>query len=384
MRTLRIAMNGVTGRMGYGQHLRNAILPIRDAGGVVLPDGSTVQVEPVLVGRRADRLQEIAAAHGIERWSTDLDAVLSDVDVYFDAQATAGRAAAVRTAIAAGKHVYAEKPSAQTATEAFELARQAEAAGVTTGVVHHMLYLPGPAALRRLAAEGFFGRILSVRLEFGYWVFDGEHRAGQRPSWNYRAEDGGGITADMFTHLNYLVERIVAPVRGVYAVATTHVPRRWDEQGEPYAATADDAVYSTLDLDGGAVAVVNASWGVRMFRDEVLQIQVDGTAGSAVAGFQSCVTQHASVTPAMSGDTARPLSDERTRWAAVPPSGPAASPFRLQWEDYLRDVAAGRPHANDLGSAARGVQLGELALTSSGSRQRVAVPALVPAGRGTR
>ncbi len=374
MRTLRIAMNGVTGRMGYGQHLRNAILPIRDAGGVVLPDGSRVQVEPVLVGRRAERLQELGAEHGIERWSTDLDAVLPDVDIYFDAQATAGRAAALRTAMAAGKHVYAEKPSAQTAAEAFELARLRDETGVTAGVVHHMLYLPGPAMLRRLVAEGFFGRILSVRLEFGYWVFDGEHRPGQRPSWNYRAEDGGGVTADMFTHLNYLVERIVAPVRGVYAVAATHVPRRWDEQGAPYEVTADDAVYSTLDLDGGAVAVVNASWGVRMFRDEVLQIHVDGTAGSAVAGFQRCVTQHASVTPVMSGDTARALTDERTRWTAVPPTGEAANPFRLQWEEYLCDVAAGRAHANDLESAARGVQLAELALRSSDEHQRVEVP----------
>lgn len=374
MPALRIAMNGVTGRMGYGQHLRNAILPIRDAGGVALPDGSRVQVEPVLVGRRGDRLQEIAAEHGIEHWSTDLEAVLADVDVYFDAQATPGRAAALTSAMRAGKHVYAEKPSAQTAGEAFELARLREEAGVTAGVVHHMLYLPGPAALRRLVAEGFFGQILSVRLEFGYWVFDGEHRPNQRPSWNYRVEDGGGITADMFTHLNYLVERIVAPVQGVYAVTTTHVPRRWDEKGEPYAATADDAVYSTLDLEGGAVAVVNASWDVRMFRDEVLQIHVDGTQGSAVAGFQQCVTQHASVTPVMSGDTSRTLMDERTRWTPVPQDGQGGNPFRAQWEEYLRDVVAGRPHANDLVSAARGVQLAELALLSSGSGQRVEVP----------
>lgn len=379
MRTLTVAMNGVTGRMGLGQHLRGAILPLRAEGGVLLQDGSRVQIEPILVGRRADRLQELASEHQVERWSTDLDAVLSDpgVDVYFDAQATAGRAEALRRAMAAGKHVYAEKPSASTAQEALDLERRARETGVTAGVVHHMLYLPGPSALRRLVSEGFFGRVLSVRLEFGYWVFDGQHRPAQRPSWNYRTEDGGGITSDMFTHLNYLVERIVAPVRGISAVATTHVPQRWDETGGAYTATADDAVYATIELDGGGVGVVNASWGVRMFRDEVLQIQVDGTLGSAVAGFQSCVAQHSSLTPVMSGDTERELIDERTRWGAVARPASVPSPFRLQWEDYLRDVVSDRPHLNDLGSAARGVQLGELALASSREGRRLEVP---PAG----
>lgn len=374
--TLRIAMNGVTGRMGHGQHLLNAVLPIRQAGGVTLPDGSRVQVEPVLVGRRAERLRELAAQHDVERWSTDLDGVLSDpeIDIYFDAQATDGRAAALTRALQAGKHVYAEKPSASTAAEAFELARLQQETGLTAGVVHHMLYLPGPAKLRALAAEGFFGQVHAVRLEFGYWVFPGEHRPAQRPSWNYRTESGGGITSDMFTHLNYLVERIVAPVRGVYAVTRTHVPRRWDERGDAYDATADDAVYSTLDLDGGATAVVTASWVERMFRDEVLQLHVDGSEGSAVAGFHGCVIQPGAATPVMSGDTARPVTDERTRWLPVPPVGPAVNPFRQQWEEYLRDVALGRPHANDLASAARGVQLGELALRSSRERRHVEVP----------
>ena len=374
MRTLRIAMNGVTGRMGLGQHLRNAVLPIRDAGGVTGPDGERVQVEPILVGRRAERLREIATEHGVARWTTDVDAALEDADVYFDAQATPGRAAALTAAMTAGKHVFAEKPSAENAAEAFALARLRDERGVTAGVVHHMLYLPGPSRLRELAAEGFIGRILSVRLEFGYWVFDGEARPAQRPSWNYRAQEGGGITADMFTHLNYLVERIAAPVREVHAVATTHVPERWDEKGRRYVATADDAVYSTLTLEGGAVAVVNASWGTRMLRDEILQIHVDGTGGSAVAGFQQCLVQPAAATPLMTGDVARPLRDERTRWLPLPERGDAANPFRLQWEEYLRDVAAGRPHRNDLLSAARGVQLAELALRSSTDGHRLEVP----------
>lgn len=374
MRPLRIAMNGVTGRMGYGQHLVNAILPIRDEGGVATAGGTRLTVEPILVGRRSDRLKEIADAHGIDRWTTDLDTAVGDADIYFDAQATPGRAAALTAAMAAGKHVFAEKPSAETTAEAFELARLRERAGVTAGIVHHMLYLPGPSRLRDLVRQGTLGRILSVRLEFGYWVFPGDARPAQRPSWNYRSEDGGGITADMFTHLNYLVERIVAPVREVHAVVTTHLPTRWDEQGQPYAATADDAVYSTLGLDGGAVAVVNASWGTRMMRDEVLQIHVDGTDGSAVAGFQRCVLQPGAVTPVMTGDVARPLRDERTAWMRVPEQGPARNPFRLQWEEYLRDVAAGRPHENDLVSAARGVQLAELAHQSSREGLRVEVP----------
>lgn len=382
-RTLRIAMNGVTGRMGYRQHLQRSILPIRDAGGVVLEDGSRLQVEPVLVGRDASRLRDLAARHGVAGWTTDLDTVIGDpsIDVYFDAQVTSRRYAALKSAMNAGKHVYTEKPTAETLTEAIALARLRETTGVTAGVVHDKLYLPGLVALRRLVDAGYFGRILSLRGEFGYWVWEGEDHPAQRPSWNYRTADGGSITTDMYCHWNYVLEGIIGPVRSVTTTVTTHIPTRWDEDGEPYEATADDAAYGIFELETPAgdpvVAQINSSWAVRVHRDELVEFQVDGTQGSAVAGLFGCVTQSRASTPSPVWNPDEPTGERfRDQWedASIPalPNG-----FRAQWEDFLRDVAAGRPHRYGLLSAARGVQLAELGLRSSAEGRRLAVPEIV-------
>lgn len=281
--TLRIAMNGVTGRMGYRQHLVRSLLAIREQGGVDLGDGSTLWPEPVLVGRRASALRTIAARHGLEHWTTDLDGALADpsVAVYFDAQITAAREDAVRKAVAAGKHVYCEKPTAAGLDGALALARQARDAGIKHGVVQDKIFLPGLRKLKRLVDGGFFGDVLSVRGEFGYWVFEGDWQPAQRPSWNYRAEDGGGIVRDMFPHWEYVLRELIGPVRSVQAEVVTHLPRRWDERGTPYEATADDAAYGTFRLAGGAVAQINSSWAVRVHRDELVEFQIDGTEGSA-------------------------------------------------------------------------------------------------------
>jgi predicted dehydrogenase len=378
-RPLRIAMNGVTGRMGYRQHLVRSILAIRDQGGVLLDDGSTVQVEPILVGRNPDRLSQMAKQHGVESWSTDVDAVLADdtVDIYFDAQVTSRRVAALSAAIAAGKAVYTEKPTAETVKEAVELARLANDAGAIVGVVHDKLYLPGLVKLRRLVDEGFFGRILSLRGEFGYWVFEGEVQAGQRPSWNYRAEDGGGMTVDMFCHWNYVLEGILGPVRSVYAQAVTHIPERWDEQGRPYTATADDAAYGIFEIEGGVIAQINSSWAVRVHRDELVEFQIDGTHGSAVAGLHRCVAQQRAHTPKPVWNPDLVETEPfRDQWTDVPANDELGNGFRAQWEDFIRDVVDGRPHRYDLLSAARGVQLAELGLRSSVEGCRVTVPEL--------
>ncbi|GAA2017257.1 Gfo/Idh/MocA family oxidoreductase [Pseudokineococcus marinus] len=379
-RTLRIAMSGVTGRMGYRQHLVRSILPIREAGGVVAPDGSRVQVEPVLVGRSEDKLRELAARHGVEEWTTDVDGVVNDpsVDVYFDAQVTSRRAAALTAAMKAGKHVFTEKPTAETLDEAVDLARLAMTTGVTVGVVHDKLYLPGLVKLRRLVDEGFFGRILSLRGEFGYWVFEGDGQPAQRPSWNYRAEDGGGITVDMFCHWNYVLEGILGRVETVTARTATHIPARWDEQGREYAATADDAAYGIFDVEGGVVAQINSSWAVRVFRDELVEFQVDGTHGSAVAGLNRCVAQHRSHTPMPVWNPDLPVTEPfRDQWLEVPANAELDNGFKRQWEEFLLDVAAGRPHRYDLASAARGVQLAELGLRSSAEGRRLEVPEIV-------
>ncbi|WP_159791876.1 Gfo/Idh/MocA family protein [Puerhibacterium puerhi] len=380
-RTLRIAMNGVTGRMGYRQHLLRSILPIREQGGVLLPDGTRVQVEPVLVGRNETRLRELAAQHDVAEWTTDLDAAIADpaTDVVFDASMTSLRAKTLTKAMQAGKHVYTEKPTAETLAEAVELARLRAEVGVTAGVVHDKLYLPGLVKLRRLVDEGFFGRILSLRGEFGYWVWEGDVQPAQRPSWNYRAQDGGGMTTDMFCHWNYVLEGIVGTVRTVTSQTATHIPTRWDEQGRPYEATADDAAYGIFQLETPAgdpvVAQINSSWAVRVHRDELVEFQVDGTEGSAVAGLFRCVAQPRSATPKPVWNPDLPTTERfRDQWLEIPANADLDNGFKAQWEEFLRDVVAGRPHRFDLLSAARGVQLAELGLRSSAEGRRLDVP----------
>ena len=298
-RTVRVIMNGVTGRMGYRQHLVRSMLAIRDEGGISLPDGDRITVEPILVGRNAEKLATLAAQHGVADYTTSLDEALTDdsATIYFDAQVTSERKKAILKAIGAGKHIYTEKPIAESVAEGIELVTAAREAGVINGVVHDKLYLPGLVKLKRLIDSGFFGRILSVRGEFGYWVFEGDLIPAQRPSWNYRAEDGGGIMLDMFPHWNYVLENLFGRVQAVTAKAVTHIPERWDEQGRKYAATADDSAYAIFELDGDVIAQVNSSWAVRVDRGELVEFQVDGTHGSAVAGLFGCRIQSRVSTP---------------------------------------------------------------------------------------
>src|SRR6516162_5053433 len=377
-KVIHVAVNGVTGRMGYRQHLVRSLLAIREQGGIRLDDGTVLYPEPVLVGRSEERLRVIAERHGLARWTTSLDEVLADpdVDVYFDTQVTSARETALARAIAAGKHVYTEKPVAHSAAAAFGLAEAATAAGITHGVVQDKLFLPGVIKLRRLLREGFFGRVLSVRVEFGYWVFEGDGIPAQRPSWNYRAEDGGGIVLDMFPHWQYLLEDLFGPVRAVYARRAIHLPRRWDESGEPYDVTADDAAYAVLEFAGGAIASVNSSWAVRVNRRELLELQVDGTQGSAVAGLRECAIQHKVTTPmpVWNPDLPDPL-DYQAMWTDVPDNMTFDNGFKAQWELFLKDAARGRPFPWDLFAGARGVQLAELAMRSSDEGRRVEVPA---------
>jgi predicted dehydrogenase len=378
-KVISVALNGVTGRMGYRQHLVRSLLSIREQGGVRLSDGSSLWPEPILVGRSEERLRAIASRHGLSRWTTSLDSVLGDpsVEVYFDTQVTSLREESLMRAISAGKHVYTEKPVASSLEGAVRLARAARAAGIVHGVVHDKLFLPGVIKLRRLVREGFFGRVLSVRLEFGYWVFEGDGIAAQRPSWNYRAADGGGIVLDMFPHWQYLLNDLFGPVTALYARTATHVPRRWDESGIAYDATADDAAYAVLEFSGGAFASVNSSWAVRVNRRELLELQVDGTDGSAVAGLRHCAVQHRVSTPmpVWNPDLPDPL-DYQSQWTDVPDNTTFENGFKAEWELFLKSVAEGTPFTWDLVEGARGVQLATLALQSSASGQRVLVPEL--------
>ena len=378
-KVIQIAMNGVTGRMGCRQHLVRSVLAIREEGGVPLDDGTVLYPEPVLVGRDEGRLRRIADQYGVQRWSTNLDEVLADpeIAVYFDAQVTSVREASLLKAIAAGKHVYTEKPVAESLDGALRLATAAREAGVVHGVVHDKLFLPGIIKLRRLIREGFFGRILSVRLEFGYWVFEGDVVPAQRPSWNYRADQGGGIVLDMFPHWQYLLEDLLGPVTALYARRTTHIPKRWDESGNPYEATADDAAYAVLEFGDGTIASVNASWAVRVNRRELLELQVDGVHGSAVAGLRNCAVQHRVATPVPVWNPDVPDgNDYPAQWTDVPDTESYENGFKAQWQLFLAHASQGKPFRWDLVQGARGVQVAELALRSSAEGRRLDVPAL--------
>ncbi len=378
-RVVGIIMNGVTGRMGKNQHLIRSIVAIREQGGIPVSDGEVIWPEPLLVGRSEAKLAALAAELGLERWSTDLDAALADpqYEIYFDAQLTSARPAAVEKAIAAGKHVYCEKPVTPDVETALALGRAARDAGVKAGVVQDKLFLPGLLKLQRLVRSGYFGRIIAARGEFGYWVYPGPEPEPQRPSWNYRREDGGGIISDMFAHWRYVLDNVFGPVRSVMAVGATHIPERIGEDGKPYEATAEDAAYAIFEFDNGLVVQMNSSWAVRVNRDELFELQVDGTDGSAVAGLRGCKIQPAAATPksTWNPDLPDPIA-HRESWIEVPATEPPENGFKLQWEAFLRHVVLDEPFPWDFVEGARGVQLYELAEQSWKERRWVDVPEL--------
>jgi predicted dehydrogenase len=333
--------------------------------------------EPILVGRNERKLADLAAQHGIERWTTDLDEALRDdsAPIYFDAQVTQAREKSIKAAIAAGKHIYTEKPTSESLAGALELAKLAKEAGVKNGVVHDKLYLPGLVKLKRLIDGGFFGQILSVRGEFGYWVFEGDWQTAQRPSWNYRKEDGGGIVVDMFCHWSYVLENLFGRPQAVTAKAVTHIPTRIDEHGQSYAATADDAAYGIFELPNDVIAQINSSWAVRVYRDELVEFQIDGTEGSAVAGLRECKIQHRATTPMPVWNPDLPVTERfRDQWQVVPDNADLDNGFRVQWEQFLRHVLEDGPHPYDFLAGARGVQLAELGLQSSAEGRRLEIP----------
>jgi predicted dehydrogenase len=374
-----VIMNGVTGRMGANQHLVRSILAIRQQGGVRCGDGDTIMPEPVLVGRNAAKLKALAATHGGLRWTADLDAALSDAanQVYFDALTTSLRVPNVSKAIAAGKHIYCEKPISTTLADAYGLYKFAKKARVRHGVVQDKLWLPGMLKLMMLVDTGFFGRILAVRGEFGYWVFEGDQAPCQRPSWNYRSEEGGSILIDMFCHWRYVLDNILGPVKAVSAIGATHIPKRWDEAGKPYACTADDAAYAHFELEGGIPVAFNSSWCVRVRRDDLLVIQVDGTKGSAIAGLRDCWIQPLAATPrpVWNPDIENPINFY-DGWTKLPNQRVYENAFKVQWELFLRHAVKGEPFAWGLLEGAKGVQLAEKGAESWKKRKWIDVPEL--------
>lgn len=382
-RTVRVGiiMNGVTGRMGTNQHLLRSMVPIIKQGGVRLADGRCAIPDPILVGRNEGKLRDLATQSGIQKWTTDLDTVLGDPDytIYFDAQTTERRPEAVTKAAAAGKHLYCEKPTALDTATAYEVYRTARDAQVKHGVVQDKLWLPGLIKLKTLIDSGFFGRIISVRAEFGYWVFEGFNASPQRPSWNYRKEDGGGIVMDMFCHWHYVLDNLFGSIRRVLCRVQTQIPERVDEKGNVYACTAEDAAYSLFELKDGLIAQFYSSWCVRVNRESLFSIQVDGTAGSAVAGLRDCKVQSVAITPmAIWNPDVDDPNDYLADWQRVPARQVFDNAFKAQWELFIRHVVEDIPFPWTLLEAAKGVQLAEIGLESSRKNTWLAVPDLVP------
>lgn len=379
MRKIGIIMNGVTGRMGTNQHLGRSIAAIRNQGGLRLRDQTVVMPDPTLVGRNEDKLKSLATQWGVERWSTDLDACLADKEniIYFDAQLTQLRAASVHAALRSKKHIYCEKPLAATLQECLDLAREAARTGIKNGVVQDKLFLPGILKLKQVIATGLLGKILSIRGEFGYWVFEGPTPPAQRPSWNYRRDEGGGIILDMFPHWQYVLANLFGEVKAVSCTARTTIPRRVDESGLEYACTADDAAYATFELEGGAVAHINSSWVTRVNREELLELHVDGTEGSAIAGLRECKVQPRAVTPkaVWNPDIPNPI-DFLDGWQMVPTTFQEENAFKVQWEMFLRHVLEDAPFPHTFLEAAKGVQLAEAGLRSWSERCWIDLPQL--------
>lgn len=380
---LGIIMHGVTGRMGMNQHLIRSIVAIRNQGGVTLSNGDKVMPDPILIGRNAEKIEALARAHKIERWGTDLDKALANKDdtVFFDAGTTQMRPTLLAKALRAGKHVYCEKPIATTLGEAVEIAKTAQASGLKHGAVQDKLFLPGLRKLDMLRRAGFFGRMLSLRLEFGYWVFEGDLQPIQRPSWNYRAEDGGGMILDMMCHWRYVLDNLFGEVKSISCLGATHIPQRWDEQGKPYTATADDAAYAIAELVGHngepVIAQLNMSWATRVNREDLVTFHVDGTHGSAVATLTGCKAQSRVNTPRpVWNPDVKNTMNFGEQWQEVPDTEFYDNGFKIQWEAFIRHVVEDAPYKWTLPEGAKGVQLVEAALQSWQERRFVDVPPL--------
>jgi predicted dehydrogenase len=377
--TVGIIMNGVTGRMGTNQHLMRSMVEIIKQGGVKIGPGETIMPDPILIGRDINKLEKLSAMSGVKKFSTDLDQALADphYTVYFDAQTTGRRADAIRKAVKAGKNIYCEKPIAVDTATALSLAELCEKAGVKNGVVQDKLWLPGIMKIKRLIQQGFFGRILSVRGEFGYWVFEGDTIPAQRPSWNYRKEDDGGIIVDMLCHWRYVLDNVFGKVKAVSCLGATHIPERVDENGQRYKCTADDSAYATFELENGIIAHFNSSWTVRVRRDDLLTLQVDGTKGSAVAGLRECYIQHYGNTPkpVWNPDIPQPINFFEG-WSKVPEQETYDNAFKVQWELFLKHIVKDEPFPWDLRDGARGVQLAEKGLESWEKRRWIDIPAI--------
>jgi predicted dehydrogenase len=371
-RTIGIVMEGATARIAREMHLTRTLLPIRREGGLLLANGDRLMPEPLLLGRNAEKLAAQAAEMGGLKWSTDTAACLADksLQIYFDSSLTGGRVARAKAAIAAGKHIYLEKPVASSCADALDLARIATRAGLKNGVVQDKLGLPGFDKLVKLKQSGFFGRILSARLDFGWWVFDGITLTAQRPSWNYKKAEGGGLLSDMFPHWRYITEGLMGPITSVSARLATRQSKRIDEDGKPYDVDVEDEVFADFEHAGGAITRVTSSWATRVRGDDMITMRIDGSDGSATAGLHRCFMQPAGATPRPLFDIDKPRPyDLNDGWLEVPQVWPVHNGYRQGWEMFLRHVVEDKPTTAPLLQGAKHLQLADACAQSARERR---------------
>jgi predicted dehydrogenase len=375
--TTGIIIHGATGRIASTQHLANALVPIIAEGGLAIgPDRLVPRL--LLVGRDAKRLAALAQTYGISESTTDLDAALASRDhsLFFDAAPTAQRFSTLQKAIAAGKHVYSEKPLAPTLAQAKALLREAQARALKHGVVEDKLGLPGLRRLAEVALSGELGRIAGFRLEFGWWIFDGTERATQRPSWNYK--EGGGLLFDMYPHWRYVIEGLIGPVLRVASAHWIATPERIDEDGTRYRVPVEDSAATLVEIEGGVFGTILSSWATRVRRDDLFTLQIDGSRASALATLHRCYLQPAAQTPEIAHfNIAKDIgTDYRTHWTELPSLGAGKIPYRAGWESFLRHVAVDAPLASDFSAGIRDVAFAEVCQRSMAERSWIEMPAL--------
>ena len=384
VREIGIILNGATGGICSFQHLANSLAPIRAEGGLRIGD-ETIMPKLLLVGRDNERLSEVARANGVDDWTTELDRALDNTDfpVFFDAAATHMRADILHRALAAGKHIFAEKPVAPSVDEGLALLRDAESRKLKHGVVEDKLHLPGLAKLATLVDGGFFGRIVGFKLEFGWWVFDGITDAAQRPSWNYKRATGGGLVSDMTPHWRYIIEGLLGRIDRIVCATSIAQVERADESGVGFQVDVEDTAPPLLRMESGVTGAILASWATRVRREDLMTMQIDGTKGSAVAGLRRCFTQRAAETPAIAGfrmgkdvDTMNVATDFFVDWQEVSDATPYKNPYRYGWEKFIAHVVADAPFDAPLSAGIRDVQLSQACVESAASGEWMEMPLL--------
>ena len=281
--------------------------------------------------------------------------------ILFDAAATKQRVSTLTKAIAAGKHIYSEKPVALSVADGMALLTAARARNLKHGAVEDKIFLPG---LQKLSAARR-AEILRPRhrLSPRFRLVGVRRIRAQKPAAKLelpakrcRRSHHGYVSALALRRSKAFSARSV----GLWHATATAIPQRADESGTRYDVDVDDTSLTLAELENGAVGTIACSWATRVRRDDLLTFQIDGTSGSAVAGLHRCWAQSAGDTPEVRH--INPMVDigfdYRRDWKEVPGLAAYANPYRVGWDRFLKHIVTGEPLASDLSAGIRDVQTG--------------------------